>query len=84
MEDRMSQDWDVSRVKDRDSGTDMEDMEDMDVSRVRLSAGSYLEVRLGQMQQENGLGHGRVSGLEDGRQEGGRLGLGDTRETGPD
>lgn len=57
--------------------------------RMRLqsktgSAGSYLEVRLGQWQQGNGLGHGWVAGLEDGRQEGGQLGLWDIRETGRD
>lgn len=39
------------------------------------TAGSYLEVRLGQWQQENGLGHGWVAGLEDGRQEGRSLSL---------
>lgn len=51
-------------------------------SRVRLGgAGSYLEVRLGQWQQENGLGHGWVAGLEDGRQEGRSLSLQDIRET---
>lgn len=51
-------------------------------SRVRLGAvGSYLEVRLGQWQQENGLGHGWVAGLEDGQQEGRSLSLQDIRET---
>lgn len=52
-------------------------------SRVRLGGvGSYLEVRLDQWQQENGLGHGWVAGLEDGQQEG-SLGLRDIRETVP-
>lgn len=52
-------------------------------SRVRLGGGgSYLEVRLGQWQQENGLGHGWVAGLEDGQQEGRGLSLQDIRETG--
>ena len=51
-------------------------------SRVRLGGvGSYLEVRLGQWQQENGLGHGWVAGLEDGQQEGRSLSLQDIRET---
>lgn len=54
-------------------------------SRVRLGAVcSYLEVRLGQLQQENGLGHGWVAGLEDGQQEGRSLSLKDIRETGLD
>lgn len=43
--------------------------------------GSYLEVRLGQWQQENDLGHGWVAELEHGRQEGRSLGLQDIRET---
>lgn len=51
-------------------------------SRVRLGgAGSYLEVKLGQWLQENGLGHGWVEGLEDGQQEGRCLSLQDIRET---
>lgn len=41
-----------------------------------------MEVRLGQWQQENGLGHGWVAGLEDGQQEGRGLSLQDIRETG--
>lgn len=40
-----------------------------------------MEVRLGQRQQENGLNHGWVAGLEDGQQEGRSLSLQDTRET---
>lgn len=40
-----------------------------------------MEVRLGQWQQENGLSHGLVAGLEDGQQEGRSLSLQDTRET---
>lgn len=43
--------------------------------------GSYLEVRLGQWQQENGLGHGWVAVLEDGQQEGRDLSLQNIRET---
>lgn len=54
-------------------------------SRVRVGgSGSYLEVRLGQWQQGNGLGHGWVAGLEDGRQERKCLSLQDTRETAPE
>lgn len=40
-----------------------------------------MEVRLGQWQQGNGLGHGWVAALEDGRQESKCLSLQDTRET---
>lgn len=40
-----------------------------------------MEVRLGQWQQENGLGHGWVAGLEVGQQEGRSLSLHDIRET---
>lgn len=54
-------------------------------SRVRLGGGgAYLEVRLGQWQQGNGLGHGWVAGLEDGRQERTCLSLQDIRETAPE